>query len=222
MKCVMKGAVLMAVLVVVLTAAKDASDCIPARESADIIEIPESEREKSIYNRTIEGSPLPEASYVVPMKNFEGVRAVVTANNETYPVCFPIMEHCRLNDSKWWQVLLDVKRNTDATFNVSLTVQKCLLAITVAPNGAPESVKLQNMELFGLGASKWKRKYPSSSGCKVETVAQFPDSITIRELCPAGTEEGSNAWWIVLVVVGVLVVFGVLVAVGVVIRKQMR
>ncbi|MPC43097.1 uncharacterized protein LOC123514660 isoform X2 [Portunus trituberculatus] len=114
--------------------------------------------------------------YMVPVIGFEGVRAEVTTNMGTFPAWFPIMDHCTLDNSRWWQVLLVVKKHTNSTLTVTLTVQNCLLSCeltTGAKHTSGRDLKLQNLELFGRGGSRWREQHPRYP-CRVESEAKDP------------------------------------------------
>ncbi|KAK8405978.1 hypothetical protein O3P69_006999 [Scylla paramamosain] len=83
---------------------------------------------------------------MVPLTGFEGVRAKVTTNMGTFTAWFPIMNHCPIGDSRWWQVLLEVKKHTSSTLTANLSVTSS----SVPESRAHQHKGLTSIQLGGV------------------------------------------------------------------------
>ena len=140
-------------------------------------EIQRHEKEKQIHVESIreERWEVNKEMYVVPLEGFEGVRAEVTTNLGTFPAWFPIMDHCIIHSSRWWRMMLVVKKVTSSTATVTLRVHNCQLSCeltTDARHTSGSDLKLQKLELFGRGASRWRTQYPRRP-CRVKITIEI-------------------------------------------------
>ncbi|XP_063852169.1 uncharacterized protein LOC135095332 [Scylla paramamosain] len=182
MACIVKAAevVVVVVVVVVVLGGGHGGRCHAGHLAINCnsnTEITRSGEEKSIHSEEIRQAreTVSENLYMVPLTGFEGVRAKVTTNMGTFTAWFPIMNHCPIGDSRWWQVLLEVKKHTSSTLTANLRVHNCFLScelITDATRTNGRDLKLHNLDLFGRGASKWRTQRPESP-CHVEKLANY-------------------------------------------------
>ncbi|MPC43099.1 hypothetical protein E2C01_036736 [Portunus trituberculatus] len=180
MVAIVKAVAAMAVVVVTLEgpgvicgAAHNATNCTSTTDNTETLV--RSKDEELIYSVAISKIRwnVIKYMYMVPLIGFEGVRAEVTTNMGTFPAWFPIMDHCTLDNTQWWQVIMEVNKHTSSTLNVTLTVHNCLLSCeltTGAQHTSGSNVKIQNLEVFGRGTSRWKTDYPPYP-CQVQEVA---------------------------------------------------
>lgn len=193
-------------------AAEGAADCTP---DTDI-----QKHEEIIHSEEINSAKeyVPKYMYVMPMPGFEGVRVEVTSNNGIFQAWFPFMDDCRIDSwgDKWWQVLVEV-RKTNTALTVTLALDICQLSCELTTDATHKSgrdLKLQNLKLYGRGASKWKeqRPHPScktvnhSTGVPLQNLRSCTNPPPISTISPPHL---NTAQQVVSVVVPVVVVVGI-------------